>query len=105
MTYQPIDLQLSIPRTPEQGSVQAQAVHRSVAEQQQLAAQTGKETERLRTSSTPVEQSGNTHIRSGEERQKQAARPLDKRTAKNAGAEEEEKPAHPFKGHHIDISL
>jgi hypothetical protein len=108
MTFQPIDQQISVHRTPEQGASQAQATGRLVAEQQMLAGQAAEETERQRSKNTPAEPSAEPHIGRGHERnggtpdRRQAGKKT-KRTEQDgkAGAQA----VHPYKGKHIDLTL
>lgn len=107
MSLQPLDMQLSVHRTPEQSTVQSQAVQRPMAEQQMLGEQASKETERQRSKNGPVEHSTGPQIHADEGRQGGSSN--HQRNSKKGKPEKEEAPQqtpiHPFKGHHIDISL
>ncbi|MBD2870711.1 hypothetical protein [Paenibacillus arenilitoris] len=109
MTFKSIDLQMSVPRTQEYGGMQGQAIHKPVAEQNMLADQSAKHTERLRSKNTGVEQSAGLQVRSGNENRagdggahKSEKR---KRTAEEPDDSAGQQPVHPFKGHRLDIKL
>ncbi|MDQ0059689.1 hypothetical protein [Paenibacillus harenae] len=109
MTFKPLDMQMSVPRTQEYSGLQGQAAHKPLADQSALAGQASKETEQLRTKNTAVEQTTGQKVRSDQEQSDgsgsrySAAR---KRTSDEMAEEQaEEKPAHPFKGHNLDIKL
>ncbi|WP_026297054.1 hypothetical protein [Paenibacillus daejeonensis] len=104
MTYRSLDLQISIPRTPEAGGLQSQMMNRPMIEQQKLADESLKTTEQLRQKSSEVEETVETAIRDdqqGQARGKQDQQPNEEK----AEAAPETPAPHPFKGHHIDISL
>ncbi|GMK48073.1 hypothetical protein [Paenibacillus glycanilyticus] len=107
MPFKPIDLQWSIPRTPEAGGMQSQSNHKANAELSRLAELASKQTEQLRSKNTGVEQTGGTNVRNNRERQ--SGNPyLAKRKQKREQEENEnaeDKAEHPYKGHHVDISL
>ncbi|SFD68833.1 hypothetical protein SAMN05216378_1005 [Paenibacillus catalpae] len=108
MPFRPIDLQWSIPRTPEAGGIQSQTNHRMTAELSRLAELASKQTEQLRSKNTGIEQTGGPNVRN--ERDRHHGKPyLAKRKHKpdESGelTEESRQPEHPFKGHHVDISL
>jgi hypothetical protein len=108
MPFKPIDLQWSIPRTPEVGGLQSQTNHRMTAELARLAELASKQTEQLRSKNTGVEQTGGPNVRN--DRDRQNGNPyLAKRKRKLEEAEdtteESRQPEHPYKGHHVDISL
>ncbi|GLX68509.1 hypothetical protein [Paenibacillus glycanilyticus] len=108
MPFKPIDLQWSIPRTPEVGGLQSQTNHRITAEQTRMAELASKQTEQLRSKNTGIEQTGGTNVRN--ERDRNNGNPyLAKRKQQPEEAEgpeeENRQPEHPYKGHHVDISL
>ncbi|WP_138751562.1 hypothetical protein [Paenibacillus sinopodophylli] len=107
MTFKTIDLQMSVPRTQEFSGQHGQAIHKPVADQNALAAQTTKETELLRGKNTAVEQSNGAHIHSEEDSQGNAyQKAKQKRLKQNSDQEEQEHPpVHPYKGHRLDIKL
>ncbi|MGO4543903.1 hypothetical protein AB4Z29_03830 [Paenibacillus sp. 2TAB23] len=108
MTFKSIDLQMSIPRTQEFSGMHGQALHKPVADQNTLAAQTTKQTELLRGKNTAVEQSNGAHIRNDQDGEQGSSYQNAKRERKESGLDHEEQehpPAHPFKGHRLDIKL
>ena len=54
MTFKPLDLQISVPRTQEYGGMHQQALQRPIAEQTMLASQSAKQTEELRRQNTGI---------------------------------------------------
>lgn len=102
MTYRSLDLQISIPRTPEAGGLQSQMMNRPMIEQQKLADESLKTTEQLRQKSSEVEETLETAIR--DDQQGQSSGEQDRQGAET-DAEKEVPAPHPFKGRHIDISL
>ncbi len=108
MTFKSIDLQMSVPRTQEFSGMHGQAIHKPVADQNMLAAQTTKQTELARGKNSAIEQSNGLHVRSGNDGQQGNAyqKPSQKRSdSETADSEQEQPPAHPFKGHKLDIKL
>ncbi|MFD0587557.1 hypothetical protein ACFQZE_06055 [Paenibacillus sp. GCM10027627] len=109
MTFKPLDLQMSVPRTPEFGGKHQQAVQRPLVEQNMLASQSAKQTEQLRTQNAPLEQSSKAHVRADQEGSKNGGngKQEQKRTDKEAAeaAPAPEIPVHPYKGRNFDIKL
>lgn len=108
MPFKPIDLQWSIPRTPEAGGIQSQTNHRMTAEQMRMEELASKQTEQLRAKNTGVEQTGGPHVRN--ERDRQSGNPYPAKRKRKPEATEDavddsRQPEHPYKGHHLDISL
>ena len=104
MTYRSLDLQISIPRTPEAGGLQSQMMNRPMIEQQKLADESLKTTEQLRQKSSEVEETVETAIRDDQHGQSGGKNERQADEEKTDAAAEPPVP-HPFKGHHIDISL
>jgi len=105
MTFKSIDLQMSIPRTPEASGIHGQLLHRPVAEQQLLANNAAKETEELRHKNAEVEETGGQKIRDDRE-QSSSRQQGQKRHGKPDDDPANAQPSiHPYKGKHIDISL
>jgi len=105
MTFKPIDFQIAIPRTPDASNHYGQQMARPAVEQQMLAAQSEKETVRMRQTTEAAEETENRPIRDGQPRrqggergrQQGKGRPGESRASKDA--------PHPYKGKHIDISF
>jgi len=105
MPFKPIDFQTAIPRTPDMANYYGGQMARSAAEQQMLAAQSEKETERLRQMSTAPDEAENRPIRDGQPKQKGGGH----KQRQGKGGQDESRPPkdapHPYKGKHIDISF
>lgn len=108
MSFKPLDLQMSIPRTQEFSTMQSQAAHKPVADQNMLANQSAKDTELMRSQNSEVEQSDKPKMRMNEDGQHGSSyrngsgnRKEDK--DKEDGADPT--PVHPYKGHNLDIKL
>ncbi|REJ16689.1 MAG: hypothetical protein C6W59_07975 [Paenibacillaceae bacterium] len=105
MPFKPIDFQIAIPRTPEVSGYYGNQLARPAAEQQMLAAQSEKETERMRQTSAAPEETENRPIRDGQPRQQGGGR----RQQQGKSRPDEPRPPkdapHPYKGKHIDISF
>ncbi|MFF2089037.1 hypothetical protein [Paenibacillus sp. NPDC058174] len=104
MTFRPIDLQHSIPRTPEVGGMQGAINQRPAIEQTKLAEQQTRQDELARTRNEGLEHTAGLNIRKDQESSKGGKR--DKQRNPNAEeAEEEKQPIHPYKGHRFDMKL
>ncbi|REK76535.1 hypothetical protein [Paenibacillus paeoniae] len=108
MTFKPLDLQMSVPRTQEFSGMQQQAAQRPLTEQNMLANQASKQTEEMRNQNTAVEKSSNPQVRADQDGANDGGYKRGNRK-KGVGTEEEsgvdEPPVHPYKGHHLDIKL
>ncbi|MBH5316614.1 hypothetical protein I6N90_02180 [Paenibacillus sp. GSMTC-2017] len=107
MTFKPLDLQMSVPRTQEFGSMHQQALQKPLSEQNILANQATKLTEELRKQNTAVEQSSKSQVRADQESNQSNLHKKSKRSQDKENKDEEscESPAHPYKGHRLDIKL
>ncbi|MUT66381.1 hypothetical protein [Paenibacillus sp. NEAU-GSW1] len=106
MPFKPIDLQLSIPRTPELSSHQGQQNVRPIVEQTRLEEVQIKQTELARGKNADVEHTTGLNIRQDQDSQNGGDGQKRKRQPDQHNVSDEEKPpAHPYKGHHVDISL
>lgn len=107
MTFKPLDLQISVPRTQEFSQMQQQAAQRPITEQNILANQSSKQTEELRKQSTETESSAKSKMRTGKDGE--GGESAKERQMKSQKPEEEQEqpadPVHPFKGHKFDIKL
>ncbi|MGO4106820.1 hypothetical protein [Paenibacillus sp. YAF4_2] len=108
MPFKPIDLQWSIPRTLEASGTQSQTNHKPIAEQTRMAELASKQTEQLRSKNTGVEHTGGPNVRNERDRQggnpylaKRKRKPEESQDMPEGGRQAE----HPYKGHHVDISL
>lgn len=109
MPYRSIDLQMSIPRTPESGAQHSQAMLKPVLDQARLANETGKQTELLRGKNSAIEQSTKLDIH---HQQDESDSPSKRKKHREAVTDQpdpdnvtEQVQRHPFKGKHIDITL
>ncbi|MFD0711299.1 hypothetical protein [Paenibacillus sp. GCM10027626] len=108
MPYHSIDLQASIPRTPEAGALHNQALQKPVADQTKMAADAAKETELKRSQNEAVEKSSELNIRERphqEGRSRNQERKRASRDNADGSTPEQHNCTHPYKGKHIDISL
>ena len=105
MPFRPIDFQTSIPRTPDASNYYGQQTARPAAEQQMLAAQSEKETERMRQMSTAPEEAENRPIRDGQPRRQGGGRRQQQGSGKQGDPRPPKDAPHPYKGKHIDISF
>ncbi|WP_042160510.1 hypothetical protein [Paenibacillus gorillae] len=103
MTFRPIDLQVSIPRTPELGGVQGALNQRPAMEQTKLGEQQTRQDELARTRNEGLEHAVGLNIRKDQEGSKGGKR--DKQRNPSAEEAEDEKPIHPYKGHRFDMKL
>lgn len=108
MTFKPLDLQMSVPRTQEFSSMQQQAAQRPLSEQNILANQASKQTEELRNQNTAVEKSSKPEVRADQDGANDGGYKRGGRKKEDGSDEEalaEDPPVHPYKGHHLDIKL
>jgi len=106
MSYKPIDLQTSLPRTVELSPLQQQQQMRTALEQEALAQQAVKQAEQRARSNAKLEEAGGRTISDREPRERrQEPKPFKGRREREADGEAGEKPAHPYKGKHLDITL
>lgn len=107
MSYKPLDVQTSIPRSIELTPLQASQQLRQAADQAALGAQAQKLAERDAKRNAKSEGTGHKSI-SDEDDPKESRQ---RRTSAKKKREGEHEPTethaaeHPYKGHHIDLSL
>ena|GEM_PF-687724 len=102
----PLNLQLSVPRTPEMSSLQQQAIQRPVTEQTILASNALKHTDELRTVANSVEVVDKALIRDQDNANQQEHKSKkQKQTDKSLDQELNDDSKHPYKGHRLDIRL
>lgn len=87
--------------------MQSQAAQKPVADQNMLAAQSAKETEQMRSQNAGIEQTDKSQVRTNQEgKQSGDNRQFSRKRSEEAAADDEtDAPAHPYKGHHLDIKL
>lgn len=100
-----VELQIAVPRTQEVGKIQNELHQRTAQEQTLLTNQEIKDSRELRQRSSGVDETTNSSIR--EEGKQQQSSQHDGRQQNNQQEQSSEtQPAeHPYKGHHIDLSL
>jgi len=108
VSYKSIDLQTSIPRVAEIAPIQHHQQTKSAMEQAMLAGQAVKTAEQQAQRKTKAEPSSHRSIserepKQGRQRGNDASR--QRKSGDGAGSEQPEAPLHPYKGHHIDLSL
>jgi len=108
MSMKSVDLQFALHKNDEAGLRQNQLAQKMRQDEAVLEHQAVQETERERQRSAKVEQNGASGIRS-DDKPKQEQRSNGKPRKGRAAAQSAEKtahaPDHPYKGHHIDLSL
>ncbi|EXX91273.1 hypothetical protein BG53_11800 [Paenibacillus darwinianus] len=105
MTFKSLDLQMSIPRTPEASAIQAQQLQKQVAEQQQLATAAEKQTEMKRHRNTGVEETAGQTIKDRQGRQQPGGQGGRRGRGLQADAHAAKPESnHPYKGKHIDLT-
>ena len=107
MAFKSLDLQMSIPRTQDVSILQSQAAQKPIVDQNLLANQTERETEEKRTQSSQLEKSAKAQVQTSDQGKSQQEGQRGTRSKRSGASESEhsEAPAHPYKGHHLDISL
>lgn len=106
MSYKPIDLQTSLPRTLELSPMQQQQQQRSAMEQAALGQQAAKLAEKQAQSNSKLESAGKRSISEKEPRERKKQPSIRKNGGQDdAESAEEERSAHPYKGKHLDITL
>lgn len=103
MSMKAVEMQIAIPRTSEAGKVQNELQHRPAQDQQFLAEQQLKETAEMSKRSESVDEAADAAVRDEGGRNRQRRN----QTASTSAEEHEElqNAQHPFKGHHLDVSL
>ncbi len=100
-----VELQIAVPRTQEAGKIQNEFHQRSAQEQSLLMNQQIKESRELRHRSSGVADTAKSSIR--EEGKQQHSSESDGHSPSNHQdhPSEQHQAEHPYKGHHIDLSL
>ncbi|MBB6675538.1 hypothetical protein [Cohnella nanjingensis] len=108
MSFKPLDLQTSIPRSVELTQLHQQQQQRPALEQAALGEQAMKRAERQAQQKTKTEGAAGRNI--SEREPKEGQRRPKAPSAREDGGDDEAKPQvngteHPFKGRHIDLTL
>ncbi|MDF2815762.1 MAG: hypothetical protein K0Q81_1962 [Paenibacillus sp.] len=106
MSLKSVEIQMAIPRTKDAGMLQNQLSHKPMQDQAALASGSIQQSQKLRQKAAKLEESVPMKVKdeSTEQRKKQLKSPYagSKSAAKKTTEENVE---HPYKGHHIDLSL
>jgi hypothetical protein len=107
MSLKAIDLQFAVHKNDEAGIRQNQLMQKPRQDETILENQSAQSTERDRHRSSKLEESARTdiHDHGGKKQQMAERKSKDKKTSSTASSEPEHQPNHPYKGHHIDLSL
>lgn len=104
MSLKSIDMQLVLSRTNDTSALQNQLLHKPTDDQSTLAGNAQKTAEELRQKNTKVDEALELHVREdqgGNGKQSNNQQDQQKRKDKEIPVRIE----HPYKGHHIDLSL
>ncbi len=105
MSLKSVELQVAIPRTQEAARVQEQLHQRPQHDQQQVSGQLQKQYETERKRPQSLQESDQRIIREDEHSSGKHSSQQQNSRQKNQTQKQKESAIHPYKGHHIDISL
>jgi len=106
MSMRSIDLQFALHKNDEAGIKQNQLSQKPQQDQAILETQSALSTEKLRTRTQMVDESSSTGIRDAmKEKHQKQGKDSQKNQAKAEKSGRSGKSEHPYKGHHVDISL
>jgi short subunit dehydrogenase-like uncharacterized protein len=106
MSMRSIDLQFALHKNDEAGIKQNQLSHKPQQDEAILETQSALSTEKQRQRSEMVDKSSSTGIRDTlKEKHQKQGRDSKKHNAKPEETSVSGRPDHPYKGHHIDLSL
>jgi len=103
VSYKPLDLQVSMPRSIEMTTLQHQQQQRSVTEQSLMGQQAQKTAEQNASRSAKAESASGGTISEKEPRHRDRGRQSSSGKKQEASEGESKLPEHPFKGKHIDF--
>jgi hypothetical protein len=103
MSLKSIEMQVAIPRTGDAGMLQSQLLNKPIQDQAMLAAASMKQLEEQRKKSNKVDESSD-HLKANQEGH-QKNQYHSKNKSATQSKDEIEQTEHPYKGHHIDLSL
>ncbi|MCJ8010630.1 hypothetical protein MUG84_02595 [Paenibacillus sp. KQZ6P-2] len=98
-----VEMQIAIPRTTEAGKVQNDVHHRTSQDQQFMAGQQLKEDQVHRQRSSGIDETANAAVR--DDGKQHSSHHEGSNSKKSKQEPEEHHSEHPFKGHHLDVSL
>lgn len=106
MSFKAIDLQFAVHKNDEAGIKQNQLMQKPRQDGTILENQATQTTERDRGRTSKLEESGRADIMDRREQKKsQIGKSKTRGTLESTSTETEHQPEHPYKGHHIDLSL
>jgi hypothetical protein len=107
MSFKAIDLQFAVHKNDEAGIRQNQLMQKPRQDETILENQAAQSTEKDRHRSSKLEESARADIQDhgGKEQQMAERKSKNKKTSSSASPEPDHQPNHPYKGHHIDLSL
>ncbi|RUT29738.1 hypothetical protein EJP77_13010 [Paenibacillus zeisoli] len=104
MDFKSVELQIAVPRTSEAGRIQQDAMHRPMHHQHALEDHNIKSSDRERRRSAQVDESTHASIR--DDHQHPSREDRNRQQGEDTPEQEKDRAAeHPFKGHHLDLSL
>lgn len=104
MTLKSIEMQVAIPRTGDAGNLQNQLLQKPVHDQAMLAAATMKQREKQRKTSNKVDETLSEQLKADQDGNKSYQQMGQNKSTKKT-KEKHHEIEHPYKGHHIDLSL
>ncbi|WP_433943308.1 hypothetical protein [Paenibacillus sp. SN-8-1] len=104
MDFKSVELQIAVPRTSEAGRIQQDAMHRPMHHQHSLENQNIKNSDRERKRSAQVDESSHASIKN-EHRHPNHHEGNHQQMEDTQEQEKDKAAEHPFKGHHLDLSL
>lgn len=104
MGLKPIELQVAIPRTGEAGAIQNQLLQKPIHDQAMLATAAAKQMEEMRKKSQEVNET-EAGLKADKDGQSDSKGHRQSASSKNNKEQSTATVEHPFKGHHIDLSL
>lgn len=104
MDFKAVELQIAVPRAGEASRIQQESQHRPMHHQHTLEGQSIKNSDRERKRSTQVDESAHASVRDGHH-QASAEENSSKHKEEPSEQEKDHAAEHPYKGHHLDLSL
>lgn len=107
MSFKAIDLQFAVHKNDEAGIRQNQLMQKPRQDETILENQAAQSTEKDRHRSSKLEESARSDIQDhgGQKQQMAERKSKNKKSSSSASPEPDHQPNHPYKGHHIDLSL
>lgn len=105
MALNPLNMQASVPRSGEIGQMQQHAMHKQIADQDDLSKLVQKHSDEARTQTQKMDETEKKLKYDERNSQQDAHYQQQKKRKKQQQENSEEKTIHPYKGHSIDIKL